>query len=165
MPSTPLSGIVVVIVSTSSSILLATGFHFENCRIVPAASLNAHALWGIIVARGCATRGDNAARETRQVMMRQLLAAAILLAATQASAKNIEAACLKSDRPSASRQLCGCIQDVANLTLDKGEQRRAADFFADPHKAQEVRRSASSADRTFWKRYSLFAKSAGYYCR
>jgi len=99
-------------------------------------------------------------------MMQRILGAVVLLAlAHPAMADQIENACLGSDRPSASRQLCGCIQDVADLTLDKGEQRRAAKFFADPHMAQEVRQSKTNADRSFWKRYRLFADSAAYYCR
>jgi len=93
-----------------------------------------------------------------------LLVPILLSAAMPASAADIEKACNSSDRPSASRQLCGCIQDVADLTLSRAEQRRAARFFSDPHAAQEVRRSDSRSDREFWNRYELFADSAAYYC-
>ncbi|MFV0384016.1 MAG: hypothetical protein ACK5L9_16405, partial [Paracoccus sp. (in: a-proteobacteria)] len=59
----------------------------------------------------------------------------------------------------------GCIQQVANQTLSRSDQRRAASFFKEPHKAQEVRMSRTSADNAFWARYKQFASSAEAYCR
>jgi len=102
-------------------------------------------------------------------MMTRLLTAAVLSAGLLASAQpaaaaEIEKACIRSDRPAASRALCGCIQDVADLTLSQGDQRRAAKFFADPHKAQEVRQSDSRGDEAFWQRYRLFGEAAKTYC-
>ena len=80
------------------------------------------------------------------------------------SANVIERACLSADRPGANRVLCGCIQDVANLTLTPSEQHKAAKFFDNPHRAQEVRQSISRSDQKFWTRYKLFGSSAKTYC-
>nr|WP_226782213.1 hypothetical protein [Oceaniglobus trochenteri] len=79
-------------------------------------------------------------------------------------AGTIERACLKSDRKAATRALCGCIQQVADLTLDRRDQRLAAKFFRDPHRAQEVRQSDRSSDETFWKKYKQFGSNAKAYC-
>ena len=87
-----------------------------------------------------------------------------VLVSGYAQAEAIERACLKSDRKEANRMLCGCIQDVANLTLSNSEQRRAAGFFADPHKAQTTRQSDSRRDEVFWGRYQSFGKYAQEYC-
>ena len=76
----------------------------------------------------------------------------------------IEKACLRADRPAASRSLCGCIQDVADLTLSGSDQRKAARFFDDPHNAQEVRQSDTRSDQRFWERYRAFGQSAKTYC-
>ena len=97
--------------------------------------------------------------------MRVMICAAVVATVGGvASAGTIEKACLKSDRDSASRQLCGCIQDVADLVLTNADQRRAASFFANPHKAQEVRQSSASRDEVFWLRYKSFGKQAQNYC-
>ena len=79
-------------------------------------------------------------------------------------ASTIENACMRADRPAATRILCGCIQDVADLTLSASEQRKAARFFADPHEAQEVRQSNNRSDQRFWTRYKQFGLSAKNYC-
>lgn len=99
-------------------------------------------------------------------MKKFMLAAAILAAtATVASARGpIESACLRSDRPQATRALCSCIQNVADMTLKSGDQRKAAAFFKDPHKAQEVRVSKKSSDNAFWARYRNFGTTAEAYC-
>ena len=76
----------------------------------------------------------------------------------------IESACVKSDRKAASRALCGCIQQVADMTLSGGEQRRAAQFFRDPDQAQKVRMSKSDRDNAFWARYKNFGETASAYC-
>ena len=98
--------------------------------------------------------------------MRSLIYAGVASAvlAGPAQAEIIESACLKSDRPGVSRMLCGCIQDVADLTLTRSDQRKAATFFADPHRAQEVRQSISRSDQNFWDRYKRFGSSAKTYC-
>ncbi|WP_022704365.1 hypothetical protein [Pseudorhodobacter ferrugineus] len=99
-------------------------------------------------------------------MTKTLIAAALLAFALPmtAIAGPIESACLKSDRKAASRALCGCIQQVADMTLSGGEQRKAAKFFRDPDQAQKVRMSKSDRDNEFWARYKNFGETAGAYC-
>ena len=80
------------------------------------------------------------------------------------NAETIERACLRSDRPQANRTVCGCIQDAANLTLSTKDQQRAAAFFKDPHKAQEIRQSDRRGDEAFWKRYRNFGQTAEAFC-
>ncbi|SFR56229.1 hypothetical protein [Litoreibacter janthinus] len=87
------------------------------------------------------------------------------LSASAASAGPIERACLKSDRKAASRPLCNCVQQVADLTLDAGDQRLAATFFSDPHRAQVIRQSDNQGHEKFWKRYKEFGANAESYCR
>ncbi|WP_245814780.1 MULTISPECIES: hypothetical protein [Litoreibacter] len=77
----------------------------------------------------------------------------------------IERACLKADRKAASRPLCNCVQQVADLTLDNSDQRLAASFFADPHRAQVIRQSDNNSHEKFWKRYKQFGANAESYCR
>ena len=98
--------------------------------------------------------------------MKKLLIAAAVMAATTpfAYAGPIESACLRSDRQGASRAVCGCIQQVADMTLRGSDQRKAAKFFKDPHRAQEVRQSKSKSDNEFWTRYKNFGDTAEVYC-
>ncbi len=93
-----------------------------------------------------------------------IAAAAVVLTAPLAVAGPIDSACARSDRGARNMALCGCIQQVADMTLSRGDQRRAADFFKDPHRAQEVRMSKSNADNAFWARYKNFANTAEAYC-
>ncbi len=93
-----------------------------------------------------------------------LAAALVLAGGGMATAGVIERACMKSDRPAANRTLCGCIQGVADATLTRSEQRRAAKFFSDPHMAQVVRQSDVASDEMFWKRYKAFGATASNYC-
>ncbi|WP_294929979.1 hypothetical protein [uncultured Paracoccus sp.] len=90
--------------------------------------------------------------------------AAVVLTAPLAMAGPIDSACVRSDRGARNAQLCGCIQQVADRTLSRSDQRRAASFFRDPHQAQEVRMSKSNADNAFWARYRNFATTAEAYC-
>ena len=98
--------------------------------------------------------------------MGRIIAAALLvgIAGGTAQAGMIERACLKSDRQAASRTLCGCIQQVADATLDRRDQRMAASFFDDPHRAQEVRQSDRRRDEVFWQKYRRFGSTAESYC-
>ncbi len=98
--------------------------------------------------------------------MRQMifLAAAFASLSGTASAGAIEEACLRSDRDGVSRQLCGCIQQVADMTLDGSDQKQAAKFFADPHMAQEVRQSDNTNNEAFWQRYKNFGIAAEEQC-
>ena len=97
-----------------------------------------------------------------------LLAVAFALATTlfaaTANANPIENACLSSGRSQASGALCRCIGAVAQQTLTRSEQRRAARFFRDPDLAQQVRMSRSEADNVFWARYRAFGDTAEQYC-
>ncbi|OIQ68289.1 hypothetical protein GALL_501190 [mine drainage metagenome] len=87
------------------------------------------------------------------------------LCATFADAGPIGAACMDSARNSASSHLCGCIQQVADKILPSADQRRAASFFANPDKAQQVRMSKSSNDNAFWQRYVSFGDAAAQTCQ
>ena len=93
-----------------------------------------------------------------------ILAGALALLSGPAWADAIQNACMKSGRKAASRTLCGCIQDVADLTLSPTDQRRAATFFSDPHRTQEVRQSDARRDEQFWVRYKAFGGQAQTYC-
>ncbi|MRX50518.1 hypothetical protein GI374_08695 [Paracoccus sp. S-4012] len=98
-------------------------------------------------------------------MNRALLAAATVVLTTPfAVAGPIDNACVRSERAARAGQLCGCIQQVANMTLSTQDQRRAAAFFRDPDQAQQVRMSKSGADNAFWGRYKNFAATAEAYC-
>ncbi len=86
------------------------------------------------------------------------------LSAPAALAGPIESACLRSDRAAANRPLCGCIQQVADMVLNKADQRRAAKFFKDPDAAHAVWISQRPADDAFWDRYKEFGGMAEAYC-
>ena len=101
-------------------------------------------------------------------MGRPIAVAVALLAAGLSSPSHagaIERACLSSDRPGISRAVCGCIQEAADLTLSTRDQRKAAAFFRDPHRAQEIRTSDRRSDEEFWKRYRAFGETAETFCR
>ncbi|KEO60992.1 hypothetical protein DT23_11430 [Thioclava indica] len=83
--------------------------------------------------------------------------------ASMASAGAIDSACMKAGRSNSSAT-CGCIQQVADMTLSNRDQRRAASFFRDPDRAQVVRMSESKSDNDFWARYKKFASTAEGYC-
>lgn len=93
-----------------------------------------------------------------------LVAAVMMTAAVPAFAGPIESACLRSDRKQANRQVCGCIQQVADMTLRGADQRRAASFFRDPEKAQKVKMSKTASDDAFWDRYQAFGEQAEAFC-
>ncbi len=98
-------------------------------------------------------------------MKRTFLSTVFLVAVTlPAQSGVIERACLSAARDAATPQLCTCIQSVANQTLRNSEQRKAARFFRDPHRAQEVRQSSRQSDRVFWDRYVAFGAAAETYC-
>lgn len=99
-------------------------------------------------------------------MTKTLIAVSLLALALPmtAMAGSIESACLRSDRQAANRALCGCIQQVADMTLKGSDQRKAAKFFQDPDQAQKVRMSKSDSDNEFWARYKNFGETAAAYC-
>lgn len=92
------------------------------------------------------------------------LALALPLMINAAHAGPIEGVCVRSDRAQASYALCRCIDAVAQQTLTRSEQRRAASFFRDPDLAQEVRMSKRESDNVFWTRYRAFGETAEQYC-
>ncbi len=94
-----------------------------------------------------------------------LTALAVALFSSVAQAGTIERACLQSDRRAANRAICGCIQRVANVTLDSSDQRLAASFFSDPHRAQEIRQSDNRRHARFWAKYRQFGTTAEVHCR
>ncbi|MDJ0821918.1 MAG: hypothetical protein QNJ09_08945 [Paracoccaceae bacterium] len=77
----------------------------------------------------------------------------------------IASACLRSDRKAANRQVCRCIQSVADRELRGGDQRLAVRFYGDPHRAQEVKMSKRPSDDAFWDRYKRYAEVAERTCR
>lgn len=99
------------------------------------------------------------------MMNRAMIAVAALVLTTPfAAAGPIDSACVRSDRNAANAQVCGCIQQVADMTLSRADQRRAARFFRDADQAQQVRMSKSDRDNAFWDRYKNFAATAEAYC-
>ncbi|MCH2075677.1 MAG: arginine transporter [Rhodobacteraceae bacterium] len=72
----------------------------------------------------------------------------------------ISEACQRSGRSAASRQLCQCIQGVANQELSGSDQRRGASFFGNPELAQSVRLNDSPSADAFWARWTDFASTA-----
>ena len=96
-----------------------------------------------------------------------ILAAALAMAAIAPQvvvAGPIQNACNASSRPAANRALCACIQQVANQTLSRADQREAARFFRDPQRAQDVRMSQRDRDNAFWQRYRAFGTAAEARC-
>lgn len=76
----------------------------------------------------------------------------------------ISSACMASKRKARSRQLCGCIQAVANQNLSSSDQRLAASFYSDPQKAQDIRQSDRSSHETFWLKYKDYGQTAAASC-
>lgn len=116
---------------------------------------------------GCSPVGTVNKTQKATVMSKTLIAAAVValsLPAAAAFAGPIETACLRSDRQAASRSLCGCIQQVADMTLRGTDQRKAARFFGNPDEAQDVRMSKRDSDNEFWARYRNFGDTAAVYC-
>lgn len=74
-------------------------------------------------------------------------------------------ACMAAGRSGANGALCSCVQAAANQTLGASDQARAAEFFADPEKAQSTRMSDSSASEAFWERYRNFVSMAEAMCK
>ncbi|WP_371156622.1 hypothetical protein [Jannaschia sp. 2305UL9-9] len=77
----------------------------------------------------------------------------------------IQTACIRADRRAADRQLCGCVQAVANDSLSSRDRSRAVKFFKNPHSAQVTRQSDRPSDEAFWKRYKAFVSRAEQICR
>ena len=101
------------------------------------------------------------------ILSKHLAVAALawLGCAVMAEAGPVERACMQSGRDAANRSLCGCIEKAAGLTLRASDERRVAQFFTDPDKAQEVWTSTSKSDDAFWERYKAFAEFARVSCQ
>ncbi len=93
-----------------------------------------------------------------------LAATATLMFPHAALAGPIEDVCNRSDRQGASRGLCSCIQQAADMTLDRTDQRRVAKMFNDPEAVQEVKLSDTDRDDAFWRRYAAFGDTAEAMC-
>ncbi|MCO4847277.1 MAG: arginine transporter [Yoonia sp.] len=95
-----------------------------------------------------------------------LLGALVFLAACGGNrvSGDISKACIAADRKAASTRLCSCVQQAANQTLSRSDQRRAATFFEEPHLAQETRQSDNSGSERFWQRYKKFSATAKRMC-
>lgn len=93
-----------------------------------------------------------------------MLAACLAVLPSLTYAGPIERACLQSDRAVASRALCACIQGGSDASLRHNEQRRAAQFFADPQLAQDTRQSNHTGDERLWQRWRDFASLAEQHC-
>ncbi|PIE14271.1 MAG: hypothetical protein CSA68_10690 [Rhodobacterales bacterium] len=96
-----------------------------------------------------------------------LFIAAIAVPATAPMAEaggKIRRACMKSDRQASSHSLCSCIQQAADQTLSRSDQRKAAKFFKDPQMAQDVKMSKNAGNDAFWDRYKKFGATARNYC-
>jgi len=76
----------------------------------------------------------------------------------------IYSACRDAGRKQASRAQCGCVQAVANQSLDSSDQRRGAGFFSDPQEAQDVRTSDRAIDERFWLRWKAYGDRAAQIC-
>lgn len=100
----------------------------------------------------------------RTVLAATAVALTVSLLASLAHAGPIENACNRSDRSAATRPLCACIQEAADMTLRAADQRRAAKFFADPDEAQRVKLSDTHADEAFWERFRNFTATAEAFC-
>ena len=73
-------------------------------------------------------------------------------------------ACLAAGRKQATRQRCGCVQAVADLSLSRDEQRRGAAFFEDPQGLQDLRMSNSTVNAQFWDRWKSYGSQAENLC-
>ncbi|WP_435139065.1 hypothetical protein [Pseudopelagicola sp. nBUS_19] len=93
---------------------------------------------------------------TRPILAALIAAVSLSLSAGFADADELLRACNGSDRQAATKSMCNCIQMVANKSLNNSEQKLAASFFEQPHKAQEIRQSDRSNHETFWLRYKEF---------
>ena len=102
-------------------------------------------------------------------MTRFIFAALAVLTLTSCGGSRVSGdvgkACMSAGRSQANPELCSCVQRAANVTLRGSDQARAAEFFADPQKAQDMRQSDNSGHEAFWLRYKAFVSTAEAICR
>ncbi|KAA2312423.1 hypothetical protein DL237_17145 [Pseudooceanicola sediminis] len=91
------------------------------------------------------------------------LAACAIFAGSTGNAGPISQACLGAGNGTSPR-LCVCIQQVADMTLNKQDQRLAAKIIKEPQKAQDVKMSKTAKDDAFWSKYSSFGQAAQAMC-
>lgn len=99
----------------------------------------------------------------KSILFAAAVAASFVVMPGAAIAGPIERACMASDR-GGNRSLCGCIQQAADMTLSRSDQRRAAKLFNDPDRAHATWVSQSSSDDAFWRRYKSFGETAEASC-
>lgn len=92
------------------------------------------------------------------------ISVAVLLGPASVSANPIERACVQSDRPGATRELCRCIGGAADMTLLPSDMREGARFFRDPERAVDVQLSDTRRNDAFWSRWQGFAQTAEALC-
>ncbi|MGC1496955.1 MAG: hypothetical protein WA790_14185 [Sulfitobacter sp.] len=76
----------------------------------------------------------------------------------------IHRACLTDNRKAATPARCGCVQAVADQSLDIGDQKRGAKLFRDPHQLQEIRQSDNASNERFWLAWKAFGQNAAAAC-
>lgn len=76
----------------------------------------------------------------------------------------IKTACTRQSQRTVSYEKCGCVQAAADLTLSASQQKRSAEFFADPEKLQKMKLSDSPANERFWTVWAQFAQTAEEMC-
>lgn len=118
---------------------------------------------GVHKARKDARRGQQVSRAPAPVMIAP--SAASPAAAIPFARGPLNRACMGSDRKARSRELCGCIQAVADSTMSGSQQRVAVNFYSDPHEAQEIRQSDNSRNEEFWRAYRAYGDAAERICR
>lgn len=84
--------------------------------------------------------------------------------APAAFANPIQRACIQSERPGVSRELCRCIGGAADMTLSRSDMRLGARFFRDPARAQEIQLSDTRRHDDFWRRWMQFGETAETLC-
>lgn len=100
----------------------------------------------------------------RSVTVLGMVALVIGLGAGAAMAADnpVSRAC-QDARPDAG-ELCSCIGTAAELVLDQSAQRRAAQFFTNPDRAEAVRMSDNRNDEALWEAYQQFGETAVEMC-
>lgn len=100
--------------------------------------------------------------------MRTAFVTLSLIALTACSPRvngDVAKACIAADRSAANPQLCSCVQQAANQTLNGSDQALAVQFFENPQLAQDTRQSDNRRSEAFWERYKAFADTARRLCR
>ena len=108
-----------------------------------------------------------------RILSKTAMTAAVTAAATiafwgaapaPASAGPISRACMGVPKGAAQPGLCGCIQQAADMTMSRSDQRLAAKMFKEPDRAQEIKMSKRANDDAFWDRYTAFGSAAQAMC-